>query len=553
MLRFSLRPFCKTVVLLLSLGSGAALADESDLRADDRLFRSIYGAELEKSGYSAQEIPLLHFTFPETFKEFIESCHRHATRIEDCDSKAAEFRPSQILKGSPSIPPLTPPMDLAAHRPTFIILPGYIAELAETIPYRDILDEPSQLRTRWEQQLQQIPDSMKTAVHFSIVAGREVNSPVGTLIRAASLDQEDGQELAHVFVMQHPRGSLESVGQLSENADRLIPRIRQLDQIMPLEGPVYLVGYSRGANVAMEILSRLPQLQAQGVDPWVEKIAGMISLSGPLFGTPLGDSQGPHTLAGLLGFAKDLQTCAKDDSFWERHKKIHNNTQIWKKSIAALVRDAGTLGGAKELQWEGIRTGAIDLRMGWQVIKGVLFQDLFRLSRPVREYCENVERFKLFVSKTIEGTEVMSTRSMQTWFETHTLPPALDYISVAATMMDASTPEAIQPEGSNTLSYAPGSADLQLSRNSYYQIVALSGFQINDGFVPLHRSLFLPRLHQRLNPAQEPYQARYGGALWQHHLGIAIPMGIPMSQAQETPFPRRDFLEALVRLAQSRS
>ena len=119
-------------------------------------------------------------------------------------------------------------------------------------------------------------------------------------------------------------------------------------------------------------------------------------------------------------------------------------------------------------------------------------------------------------------------------------------------MMDASTLDKVQPEGSNALCYSPSSADLQLSRSSYYQVFKGSGFQINDGFVPLHRALFLPTLHQKLNPAQQPYHARYIGALWQHHLGIAIPMGIPMANAAKTPFPRRDFLEALARLTLSR-
>ena len=540
---------CRFVILCALVSTGSTFAMESGLRDDDRLFRSLYGSELENSGYSVQEIAKLHLTYPQLFKDFIESCNKQAETIADCDVGAVNFRPTYLLKESVTTR-ISPPVQPHKERPTFIILPGYVAELAEITPYSDILEQPSQLKEQWLKKV--AAANLKTGPHYSIIQGRDVQSPITSLIQAASLDQADGTATAHIFVIQHPLGSLESIGQLADNADSIIPRIRQLNQIMPLEGPIYLLGYSRGANVALEIISRLPQLEARGQDPWAQKIAGMISLSGPLFGTTLSDSTAPNPLAGLLGFTQDLQSCEANDSFLQRRKKIHSNTRLWKQSIGAILRDGGGLTGPEELELEGIKTGLIDLRMSAQVLKAVLFKDLFRLGRPVSEYCENVDRFKLFVAKVLEGADVMSTQNMQTWFQTHTLPPELDYIAVGATMMDASTVGNVQPEGSNALCYTPSSADLQLSRSSYYQIFNASGFHLNDGFVPLHRSLFLPALHQKLNPAQQPYRARYLGALWQHHLGIAIPMGIPMANTAKTPFPRRDFLEALARLTLSR-
>jgi pimeloyl-ACP methyl ester carboxylesterase len=347
------------------------------------------------------------------------------------------------------------------------------------------------------------------------------------------------------------RGSLESVGSLADNAEVMIERITQLDRLLPLEGPVYILGYSRGTNVALEVASRLSELKK--TTRWADHIQGIVSLSGPIFGTPLSDPQDPPAgfpVTTLARIGEQLESCEAGESPRQRWAKIHKNARVWKEAITTIIADSQALSGPPELAWEGIKPEAINLKSALEVLKGVLLDDLFRLSKPVREYCENLRRFQLFAGKVFEGSEVMTTDQMESWFRTHTLPEDLDYISVHASMMDASRRDQVVFEGQNKLSYDVGSPDLQLSRTNFYQIVASSGLEMNDGFVPVHRGSFYPGLHQRLNPLQKPYATRTIGVLWQHHLGITIPAGIATADGGVSPFPRRAFLSALARFVQ---
>ncbi|MFW7380651.1 MAG: hypothetical protein ACOH5I_17695 [Oligoflexus sp.] len=538
--------------LLISIFSQSQTAfAELWQRHSDEDFRSIFTSYLQKSGYSDDEMMRLHLPFTEEFKDFYAYCNQEAASIEDCDPFAPHFTPSQFYEESQRSPITVAPRSNQSQA-SLILIPGYVAELADIIPFAEVFSGKSLLKSRWQKTLRRAPQHLRVDSRYSMIDDAQISTPMKELILAASLDQSSNQEGANLFVMNHLRGSLESFGSLEDNAAQIIRRLQKLDALMQLEGPVYLVGYSRGTLVALEILSQLERLAASGEHPWSEKIAGMISIGGPIFGTPLSDSgdaleasAGPPT-AALLDLADSLQSCEADDKPWERSWKVKMNTARWSFAVPKLLKEGAGMQNPEELSWEGIKPGLIDIRAGWQILSGVLLEDIFQLSRPFAGYCKNIDRFKLFVRKLIEGSDVMSTAAREAWFRQNTLPPHLDYIAVSATMMNASTPEQIFSEGKNAFSYGTGTADLQLARSSFYQIYRLSGVQSNDGFVPVHRSLFLPGLHQRLNPEQEPYQARYIGAIWQHHLGTTLANGIPMANGNSNPFPRRSLLQSLI-------
>jgi hypothetical protein len=520
-------------------------------RDGSKLFRSLYADELQQLGFDDASIQRMHFPLTQEYREFLERCDQGARDIRSCDEEARRFKPSSLLEASLNTGLPEPPAAPAGQEPTFIIFPGYIAELAEIVPYKDIFTADSRLQKTWRKTLARASSSDRFARHYSVMDDAWVQSPLAEQIAAASLDDAEGQTRLKLFVMTPRRGSLESVGSLADNADVMIERITQLDRLLPLEGPVYILGYSRGTNVALEVASRLSELKK--TTRWADHIQGIVSLSGPIFGTPLSDPQDPPagfpvtTLARISG---QLKSCEAGESPRQRWAKIQKNARVWKEAITTIIADSQALSGPPELAWEGIKPEAIHLKSALEVLKGVLFDDLFRLSKPVREYCENLRRFQLFAAKVFEGSEVMTTDQMESWFRTHTLPEDLDYISVHASMMDASRRDQVVFEGQNKLSYDVGSPDLQLSRTNFYQIVASSGLEMNDGFVPVHRGSFYPGLHQRLNPLQKPYATRTIGVLWQHHLGITIPAGIATADGGVSPFPRRAFLSALARFVQ---
>jgi hypothetical protein len=544
--------FCRLITgLAFSFSAMASTASALPERDGSSLFRSLYADELHQLGFDDSSIQRMHFPLTQEYKDFLQRCDQNARDIGECDAEARSFRPSSLLQASlntklPEVPP-------APHGqvPTFIIFPGYIAELAEIVPYKDVFTADSRLQKTWRKTLARASYVDRTARHYSVMDDAWVRSPLSEQIAAASLDDAKGRARLKLFVMTPLRGSLESVGSYSDNADVMIERITQLDRLLPLEGPVYILGYSRGTNVALEVASRLPELK--GKTRWASRIAGLVSLSGPIFGTPLSDPQDPPAgfpVTTLARIGEQLESCEAGESPQRRWAKIRKNARVWKEAISSIIAESSTLSGPEELAWEGIKPEAIELKGALQVLKGVLFEDLFRLSKPVREYCENLRRFRVFVDKVSEGSEVMTTSEMEAWFRTHTLPEELDYISVHASMMDASRRDQIVFEGRNTLSYDVGSPDLQLSRSNYYQIVRSSGLEMNDGFVPVHRGSFFPGLHQRLNPLQKPYATRTIGVLWQHHLGLTIPAGIATADGGVSPFPRRAFLSALARFVQ---
>lgn len=541
--------------LITSLALSFPILDSAALALPERdgssLFRSLYANELQQLGFDDASIQRMHFPLTQEYREFLERCDQSARDIRSCDEEARRFKPSSLLEASLNTGLPEPPAAPADQEPTFIIFPGYIAELAEIVPYKDIFAADSRLQKTWRKTLARAPFSDRFARHYSVMDDAWVQSPLGEQIAAASLDDAKGQPRLKLFVMTPRRGSLESVGSLADNAEVMIERITQLDRLLPLEGPVYILGYSRGTNVALEVASRLSELKK--TTRWADHIQGIVSLSGPIFGTPLSDPQDPPAgfpVTTLARIGEQLESCEAGESPRQRWAKIHKNARVWKEAITTIIADSQALSGPPELAWEGIKPEAINLKSALEVLKGVLLDDLFRLSKPVREYCENLRRFQLFAGKVFEGSEVMTTDQMESWFRTHTLPEDLDYISVHASMMDASRRDQVVFEGQNKLSYDVGSPDLQLSRTNFYQIVASSGLEMNDGFVPVHRGSFYPGLHQRLNPLQKPYATRTIGVLWQHHLGITIPAGIATADGGVSPFPRRAFLSALARFVQ---
>ncbi|HET9237304.1 MAG TPA: hypothetical protein VFO10_08635 [Oligoflexus sp.] len=544
---------CRLITSLMlssSVLGATALALPASLDAP-ALFRSLYAEELKHLGMDESSIQRLHFPLTEEYANFLERCDQSAQDMRMCDQQAQSFKPSSLLQESLHTGFLPAPPEPAGPQPTFIIFPGYIAELAEITPYKDIFTADSRFKRAWRKTLARASHEERWARHYSVMDDSWVRSPLSEQIAAASLDDANGKVKLKLFAMTPLRGSLESVGSLADNADVMIERITQLDRISPLEGPVYILGYSRGTNVALEVVSRLPELKH--TTRWASRIAGIVSLSAPIFGTPLADPQDPPAgfpVTTLARIGDRLQSCESGESPARRWSKVQNNARVWKDAIAEIIKDSQALSGPEELAWEGIKPEAIELKAALGILKGVLFDDLFRLSKPVAEYCENLRRFQLFVAKVFEGTEVMTTAQMENWFRTHTLPEDLDYISVNASMMDASRRNQVVFEGKNHLSYDVGSPDLQLSRTNFYQIVRSSGLEMNDGFVPVHRGRFFPGLHQRLNPLQKPYATRTVGVLWQHHLGVTIPAGIATADGGVSPFPRRAFLSALARFVQ---
>jgi hypothetical protein len=537
--------------LALSCPILVSTASASSERDGSSLFRSLYADELQQLGFDNASIQRMHFPLTQEYREFIERCDESAPDIQACDAEARRFKPSSLLEASLNTGLPVPPPQPEGPQPTFIIFPGYIAELAEIVPYKDIFEADSRLKRSWQKTLARASYKDRLARHYSVMDGAWVQSPLSEQIAAASLDDAKGKPRLKLFVITPRRGSLESVGRLEDNADVMIERITQLDRLMPLNGPVYILGYSRGTNVALEVASRWSELKTG--TRWASQIKGIVSLSGPVFGTPLSDPQDPPAgfpVTTLARIGDQLESCKAGEGPKQRWAKIQKNARVWKEAIASIIADSQALSGPEQLAWEGIKPEAIDLKAALDVLKGVLFEDLFRLSKPVREYCENLRRFQVFTDKVREGSEVMTTERMQNWFRTHTLPDELDYISVHASMMDASRQDEVVFEGKNTLSYDIGSPDLQLSRTNFYQIVGSSGLEMNDGFVPVHRGSFYPGLHQRLNPLQKPYASRTIGVLWQHHLGITIPAGIATADGGVSPFPRRAFLSALARFVQ---
>ena len=150
---------------------------------------------------------------------------------------------------------------------TFVIFPGFMSEFIETRTFEEVFRKSKKSTFYKECDAKAYPQ-MERDFHIS------------------SLDDSRGETQFRALLFNTPRVSLETIGDIRENAKDFKKRLERFSLAMGSapENLVFL-GYSRGAMVALDLLAFAHQEKAS----WLSQVKGMVTLGGVIWGSELAD------------------------------------------------------------------------------------------------------------------------------------------------------------------------------------------------------------------------------------------------------------------------
>jgi len=559
------------LLALLALLAAPALADD---RGGQREFRDIFFSYLERDAriHDPNARKLLY-----ALPQELHSPPREAFAgppLQALDALYKKWRPTQLYELGVKAPfhrIENPEAAFQRSGPvTIVIVPGIFGEFIAHFPFEEILkNKGSAFARQFQAAWARARPADKTDAVFSMADVKHVERPLPQIIEVASIDDSHGRPLVKLVFLKPLFASLETLGKLSENTEVYLRRLGKFWNVVGAQR-FYLLGYSRGAAVALDLA-----VAARARAPWGKKLAGVISHAGVVYGTPLADASltpgdpSAQLLAVVTELAAKLNSVPAD--FPEKPgmrdelrllRLIEQNWVAWAKAGYRIARIQ--LHAAKPdpgVALEQIRVSAPGVRSTAHFIKEFAWEHYKLLRRPritgleKSEHFKNVQRFKTMVAKMTDGVGALTTRARLDWWRTHTLPAGISLYAIGGTMADAARPErANRPlfdgRGVSLLAKDPmttfvDSLDFQSLRGSYYQMVAAAGGEVNDSQVPLQRIRFWTRLNKRLNPRGPDLPAYYLGTLGQDHWGLAFPVAVEQHNHKANPFPRVALMKAI--------
>ncbi len=545
---------------LFLLSESNSLACSPELEAPAERFRQIF-FKMGKEQYSETQLSSLIYLPTSDLERSDTFSFRAENPLESFDRVVANWKPSDaFLLGAGRQPcfATSAPWDVFSTEartqeelPLFVIVPELLAEIVDNQPFREMSNNPESVFSKfWQSQLVMHSDGPDTwDWSFRLVKMQRVPVPLSELFTTGNLDAPNGNPLANVVSFRALMGSTESIGTPAETAAAFLPRLTKFWRVVGTPQKIYFLGYSRGANVALQMLSDAAQHAEKY--PWVSNVRGVITFAGVNFGAIAADnvltpgSPLNEIDKALLDLSNSLQDQNGDENSFELSQKIASNTWHWVNDGARFLGKVSQFPLAYGFAKENPRL-AIPTRDALVQYIYRFFFETFRLDKPVTDYFGNVRRFKYFVNQFQKSVVALSTKSRLEWWSTHTLPAGTHLMAVAGTMGDPW----LQEEGvwvftKNPLAYDPAIFDFSLLRMSYYENVRKTGFRVNDGMVSVERALFWPNLIAKLNPQNASVVTHNLALLGVDHFGLALESAAPSAEPHKSPFPRQVLMHAL--------
>ncbi len=519
-------------------------------------FREIFFAEAGK-GLNQKQLSTLLFLPSEELEQSDALSFRDENPLSTFDRAASRWAPSQAYalgevnkpcgdEPLPSGQPTTEP-------PLFIFIPELMAELVATVPFENITSNPqSPFSKFWHSRLalqKMGPATWDKSFDLATMSSRP--AALSELFTTGNLFSESGENLANVAAFRMRMGSTESIGTPAETASAFLPRLSKFLDVVGPQKNIYLLGYSRGATVALEMLSHAtahPEAY-----PWVKNIRGVVSIAGVNFGSVVADSLiTPGNALGaiyktLSQIANELQDTSPSDSAADIAFKVANNTKVWVAGTARLLHGVLNFPLAQGFTKENPRIAIPTREALTSYLKSLLFET-FQLDKPISDYFGNVRRFKFFISQFQKAVVALSTPERLRWWQTHTLPTHVPLLSLSATMGDPWNPTTgTWPLTKNPLAYDTGIFDFSMLRLSYYESLRSRSFQVHDGMVSAERTMFWPNLIATLNSDNANIPTHNLALFGVDHFGIAVESAAPKAGSRKSPFPREIMLRSLAR------
>ncbi len=530
-----------------SATSAASAAGGGAPTSDTLAFRDVFYTYASAAGLSQDDVSKLIYLAPQSMPDSADTSY-----TEGVDKAFTSVKPSDLYNLGAATPMnAVAGLDdaLEASPVTIVVLPGIFGEFIANAPFQEVLDGTnSSFAQSFRTALQAAAagDAAASAADtvYQLNNLQNANVNLSDVVSVGSIDAADGNPLVRVVYMKPQAGSLESMGTLDADTAIYLRRLTKLFNVIGQPNRFYLLGYSRGAATALDVAA------ASGSAAWGSSLAGVITLGGVNYGTGIADAtQDESQPMGLIfdelaTIQSSLSDCDPTASTLYNSPTIASNVALWAVHGATIAADLLKLPTHPELSLENIPTSAPDTARLWDQMWNLLTQDTIRLDQPIGDYCNNVARFKVFAQALRDGVGTLTTGSRETWWRSHTLPANLRVLAVTGTMGDASEGSVWSLVGNST-AYDPDSIDYYGLRSSYYDLLGVSGIQLNDSQVPMSRAWFWPALNSTLNPAAPAVDAHVVAVLGEHHWGYAFPTAFPMPNGEVNPFPRSVLMHAL--------
>ncbi len=536
---------CIPVAACLVMSSQGLAADDG---RDAETFRNIFH-HYAKSQFSDADIQKLIFKPKPEFFITGDVTGDPSAALQQRARSFSSFKPLDLYadgRKTAFADSESPDKDLDAKPITIVIIPGIFGEFITHFPFHEVLaDKTSAFAKEWAQAAIDHPTVDPV---FDLETLTTAARPMEDIIEASSIDNSDGKAVIRVVYLKPLIGSLETLGTLEDSSSLYLRRLNKLWSMLGPQENVYLLGYSRGLNVALDLISRA-EIKPDAY-PWLKDLKGVVSLGGTLYGSDLADaarSPGQASFAfveRILTLADTLQVLPENASLGDKISAVSKNTAAWAGAMMDLLAIGAKRPPYDGLMLENIATDSPSPSAFAEIFKTFAFEK-FKVTVG-SEYSNNVAKFKYLVKETLEGIETLTKQSSLEWAKNHIIASHLKYFVIQGTMGDPSSRLFAKNElAQDSVSFNTHTLDYKALRLSYYDYMAFEGMAINDSQVSPDRSVFWPELHMALNPSQKPFEARLIAILGTDHWGMSFPVALESKNKEISPYPRALLLKSL--------
>lgn len=542
-----------------SAGPVQAAADEGSIsvkptaKETTEEFRNIfYSYAADK--YSKDDIQKLVYLPPSDLLALNGRGENPLERLSTLSDDTTSYRPSQLYDYGKSVPlSELASVDSAFARKgpiTIVVVPGIFSEFVESYNFFELIeDSKSSFTTQFKDALADTKDAslkVDSSFDFDNLGQKEV--PMDQLIKAASYDDPNGNPLVQVVVLRTLPFSGESIGSLEENSGVFLRRMDKFFKLVGEPENLYIMGYSRGATVGLQMVV---DIEARELT-WKNKLRGLISLGGVLYGAALADAaeNTEDPLQGVAARVKELSEAlevpADDAGTVASLAAATRNSGRWVAAAAEVATKALSIPFDPGLDLEKVSPDYPHLDANLRMVKDVAFKKFDLSDVGISNYFLNIKKFKWMVGRAFEGIETLTTKSRIEWWKTHTIPTRLKYYAISGVMGDASNESSgVWDQTANPVSYNSKALDFLALRISYYQSFRVSKNQLTDSQVSVERSRFLPEVNKILNPNQGEFDSYYMGILGVDHWGMSFPFAAITANQERSPFPRTVLIQSI--------
>lgn len=478
------------------------------------------------------------------------------------------------------------------HPITLILLPGIFGEFIPLRPFEEILFKGGKFAETYQPKLDR-----ELARVFVLPEEVHYFKRLSEVVDLASYDR-DGRSLVNLAFFK-PRiehngkqvYTMETLGATKDNVKYYYDRLtRLMSTLEPKDKEsVYIVGYSRGTVVGLELLRTIGEKRPE----WASSIRGLVSLAGVYWGTETADAVVPgpwlkehlanpelyledptesvrhfseackeiaeetmnpnqKLFCGLANRSRVDQLSINPETVKDFFSSVRNLTSEFLAATSLPKMEAEAYTGENSVD-EGV-----DLNVfGYFGLFARYLSEWVEATEQAKTMTQNLpvnerflRRFHMLLAHVYAGTASLTVESQEQWLAQsgEDLPEWVKLYSIVGTMPDAAI-----TNSDNTLSlstaygfegYGYDTYDFRyVLRGAYYDLLDVDPTPINDSQVSVSSSVF------QLGAQRAGFFPSIGdreqviAVLGTHHWGLAFPTAFP--DKQHNTFPRDALFKAI--------